>query len=1577
MFNPGTFAMDDGGRCLLDVINDPLLLQSFLEDKNEEVSKELSSLESVLLGRDEVSSTTSCLPARCELPDSMGYGCSGTDKPVAAALAVSATSTAATSDVSAASPQLLVSSTVPPAPPLPAATAAASNGLPGASPHSTRSSPASSRPHSASPLPAAPIPVSWSSPSPIAVSRSQSLSSSSASTPATTKATATVAPLPVAPQQAPPSRPNVGQVVSGSPSPRTAGAPRLIQPKQPQILPKLSSGSANMTTPAATATTRSQSPRAAQHKATPQPAPVPAPQPATTVQRGAAMGLNTGSPLLIGNPGAAQAGMFQAGAAQGTFLLNQYIPGLGQSPILIQGSLGQIQGSLGQIQGVQLALRPPHATGLSLGPQAGHKPHGGHPGQPGTPTLVIPQNLGPRPNFILAPRMVSSPLSFAIAPGQPLTLQQLQAMLPAQTMLAQPTLGAFQTDQHQSLVQIPTFTQPQILAHDHHHHHHHHHHGALSAPLISTGGTMVSSAPAANLVTHHPVMTTTTVLHPAPPQPAPVPVSAPMTSATIQQQPQARTTASPATEKPVKAPTVNLAELLKEHGIMPESTPPPSPTSNQDSTISVDVPVTPAPVTENVQVVVSKSPQTVAVSPQQRVQLSLAHDGSVVLHPHGSNLSTMPAPVQSPGLVATTVTPTSTSAPGVTALSRTHSALLERLSAAPPVSVPDLASLTAPRVSVSAPTMVAAPSLVAPSVMTPSMMAATTHPHQLTLHTVNNGLVPTQQLGQPQSFVTLHGTAVANMLCHGNNTRINHIVVSPSPSLGHQQQHHHHQHALHHTCHAVANTAVVSSVASAVVPTTTTTAVMASSPTMVGRTAVPTSMPHTVVTVAACPSVTTVTVTPTVVVTSNSGATAHTSGKCTAPMNSQNQQLYEQLQSQITYLNSLKKPTMQQKLLLQQMLSIEEKLRDSNKPQVSSSSNDTTTAAAVPTSHAHCMQRHEVKPTVVSQHPIPAAATIITAKPSVVTTVQVPTITVATTTRTNSRAAHHKVNHADVKPKASILHAGNTASIITTQKAIASHSVPNQASAKFVPQLHHAVHHHHHHHHHLQPSPVASSVSPVNQRSPPQPRPQPVVVRLQHPTNHIIAPPSTTKQILVQVPSVVNKLPSSKSSGSSNSSSTKSTVPVLPSKVEPIVPKPSLPPPEQPPAPPPPPSKPVVVKPKVPDRVQKMHMFHQRLLEDQNGAMAADTKNPFTSRRDACQRLLRYHVYNSGLPREEDLHKTDELFAEVSERLLGESRELYQKFHYLMLKEGMRECSSAEKIMIEKLFLEHETDALIAEKRAAEEGQYTTPVEPPSLPPMPGSAWTFESGPSLPLPRPVKKEPPDSWLDDDDRSDLEPAPKRRSIKEEEHETVMAPMEEETPSLPPVSVTPEHVDLVLSIRKEFSMSPSETGEDDEFAHELADFEPPVARFPSSADLKQSQQPQFSSGGNVVPPVVVPDWSCGGKSADSETRAPELDLSGIEGLDDDSSGVDPLGRTHYFGEDEEEDKDSVELHDQVQSAINSILDFRRAGAEDMLCMDSKGAMVRSVSGPEPMDYVDATGGTQPADSVLDEAVRSILL
>lgn len=172
-------------------------------------------------------------------------------------------------------------------------------------------------------------------------------------------------------------------------------------------------------------------------------------------------------------------------------------------------------------------------------------------------------------------------------------------------MLAQPTLGHFQTDQ-QGLMQIPTFSQPQLITHDHHHHHHHH--PTMAGPLLSAGGTVVSSAPTATIVTHHPPVTTTTVVHPVPLQqqqpavtvrhtPPPQPRRTP---------PQPQPQPQPAVvEKPNKAPPVNLAELLKEHGIMPESTPPSSPTSeNQVVMMEAPAPQAPAPmaVTETVQV---------------------------------------------------------------------------------------------------------------------------------------------------------------------------------------------------------------------------------------------------------------------------------------------------------------------------------------------------------------------------------------------------------------------------------------------------------------------------------------------------------------------------------------------------------------------------------------------------------------------------------------------------------------------------------------------------------------------------------------------------------------------------------------------------------------------------------------------------------------------------------------------------------------------------------------------------------------------------------------------------------------
>ena len=49
--------------------------------------------------------------------------------------------------------------------------------------------------------------------------------------------------------------------------------------------------------------------------------------------------------------------------------------------------------------------------------------------------------------------------------------------------------------------------------------------------------------------------------------------------------------------------------------------------------------------------------------------------------------------------------------------------------------------------------------------------------------------------------------------------------------------------------------------------------------------------------------------------------------------------------------------------------------------------------------------------------------------------------------------------------------------------------------------------------------------------------------------------------------------------------------------------------------------------------------FQQQAAADQSAAIRPDTKSPFKSRGDACKRLLRYHVFNTPVPSEEQLSK--------------------------------------------------------------------------------------------------------------------------------------------------------------------------------------------------------------------------------------------------------------------------------------------------------------------------------------------------
>lgn len=74
---------------------------------------------------------------------------------------------------------------------------------------------------------------------------------------------------------------------------------------------------------------------------------------------------------------------------------------------------------------------------------------------------------------------------------------------------------------------------------------------------------------------------------------------------------------------------------------------------------------------------------------------------------------------------------------------------------------------------------------------------------------------------------------------------------------------------------------------------------------------------------------------------------------------------------------------------------------------------------------------------------------------------------------------------------------------------------------------------------------------------------------------------------------------------------------------------------------------------------------------DQNGATNPDINNPFSSKSDACKRLLRYHCLNEQVLTSKDLAKADEIFEETAKHLLSKFNSMTNKYTYLLLMESM------------------------------------------------------------------------------------------------------------------------------------------------------------------------------------------------------------------------------------------------------------------------------------------------------------------
>ncbi|XP_012056300.1 PREDICTED: mucin-17 [Atta cephalotes] len=138
-------------------------------------------------------------------------------------------------------------------------------------------------------------------------------------------------------------------------------------------------------------------------------------------------------------------------------------------------------------------------------------------------------------------------------------------------------------------------------------------------------------------------------------------------------------------------------------------------------------------------------------------------------------------------------------------------------------------------------------------------------------------------------------------------------------------------------------------------------------------------------------------------------------------------------------------------------------------------------------------------------------------------------------------------------------------------------------------------------------------------------------------------------------------------------------------------------------------------------QLNRSDVVEQQLQIDQNGATKPDMNTPFSSKRDACKRLVRYHCLNEQVLGPKDLTKADEIFEETAKHLLSKFNCMINKYTYLLLMESMREVRTSELMMIDRTFVAEEQsilnrlreqEAKLSEEFKKEEKPLVPKVEP-------------------------------------------------------------------------------------------------------------------------------------------------------------------------------------------------------------------------------------------------------------------------
>ncbi|XP_022105919.1 BRD4-interacting chromatin-remodeling complex-associated protein-like isoform X2 [Acanthaster planci] len=109
----------------------------------------------------------------------------------------------------------------------------------------------------------------------------------------------------------------------------------------------------------------------------------------------------------------------------------------------------------------------------------------------------------------------------------------------------------------------------------------------------------------------------------------------------------------------------------------------------------------------------------------------------------------------------------------------------------------------------------------------------------------------------------------------------------------------------------------------------------------------------------------------------------------------------------------------------------------------------------------------------------------------------------------------------------------------------------------------------------------------------------------------------------------------------------------------------------------------------------------KQLAQDQASAEKADTKKPFTTASKAIKRLLPFHLCQDKTATDKQLALTDEIFETKCIGLMEKKQRMLDKYQLLLYNESMRLRPSAEVVMIERMFLSDERNKLEADKKLA------------------------------------------------------------------------------------------------------------------------------------------------------------------------------------------------------------------------------------------------------------------------------------